>query len=530
MSLLSHRAGAALFTVAGALLMSGSAFTQSAATPRPDAGASAVRKWREANEEAIVRELSALASLPNHASDLPNIRRNAELLKTMLERRGVTARLLDDGNWPPAVYGELRVPGATRTVMWYAHYDGQPVVASEWATPPFAPTLRARPNADGSLGAVKQGATNGRYDPEDRLYARAVADDRAPIIAMLAALDAMKATGQAPSVNIKFFLDGEEEANSANVPVILQKHKELLKADLWLFCDGPAHQSRQIQLVFGVRGVMGMEATVYGPSRALHSGHYGNWAPNPGMLLNEMIASMRDADGKILVDNYMREFVPLTPTEIAAARSLPPVDADLRRSLLLGATEANNASLTERIMLPAINLRGMRVGQVGALANNAVPTEAQASFDFRLVPNLTPEKVKALVEAHLRKRGWFVTHAAPTPEQRLANAKVVRLEWGEGYPAYRTSPDLPVSLALRRTITGTIGRETLVLPTLGGSIPMQQFYEALQVPLINFPIVNHDNAQHAKDENIRLQNLWDGIELFAGVMVKLGREWRSPTP
>lgn len=500
------------------------------AVPRPDAQASAVRKWREANEERIVGELSTLLTMPNHATDLPNIRRNAEALRVMFEKRGVKARLLDDGNWPPAVYGELMTPGATRTIMWYAHYDGQPVVASEWSSAPFTPTLRARPNADGSLGAVKAGAVGGRYDPEDRVYARSASDDKAPIIAMLAALDAMKATGQAPSVNIKFFLDGEEESNSANVTTIIAKHKDLLKADLWLFCDGPANQSRQIQLVFGVRGVMGMEATVYGPSRALHSGHYGNWAPNPGMLLTEMIASMRDADGTILVDDYMKEFVPPTAGELAAVRALPPVDADLRKSLLLGASEANNASLNERIMLPAINLRGLRVGQVGTLANNAVPTEAQASFDFRLVPNLAPEKVKALVEAHLKKRGWFITHAAPTPEERLAHAKVVRLEWGEGYAAYRTSPDSPSSVAMRRTLASTMGTETLVLPTLGGSIPMQQFYEALRVPLINFPIVNHDNSQHAKDENIRLQNLWDGIELFAGVMVKLGKEWAPTVP
>lgn len=500
------------------------------ALPRPDAPAAAIRQWREQHEPQVVGELTTLLALTNSAADSVNIRRNANLIRGMLERRGVSARLLENGPWPPVVFGELRAPGATRTVMFYAHYDGQPVAPAEWASPPFQPALRSAPRSDGSLGPVKAGPVNGRYDPEDRIYARSASDDKAPIIAMLAALDAMQATGQKPDVNVKFFFEGEEEAGSAHLKPVLERNKALLAADVWMFCDGPAHQSRQLQLVFGVRGVMGVDATVYGPSRALHSGHYGNWAPNPGALVAELIGSLRDPDGRILVGGYYDDVVPPTPAELAAVRALPPVDDDLRRSLQIGATEAGNALLAERIMLPAINVRGIRVGQVGALANNAIATEAQASFDFRLVPNQQPAKVRERVEAHLAARGWHVVHAVPTAAERLAHARVVRLEWEGGYPAYRTSVEQPVAVALRRVASGTAGREILMLPTLGGSIGMQEFYDVLQVPLINVPIVNHDNSQHAKDENLRLQNLWDGIELFAGIMTKLGREWRGPQP
>jgi acetylornithine deacetylase/succinyl-diaminopimelate desuccinylase-like protein len=279
-----------------------------------------------------------------------------------------------------------------------------------------------------------------------------------------------------------------------------------------------------------VRGVMGVGLTVYGPSRALHSGHYGNWAPNPGMLLTELVASLRDTDGKILIDHFMDDVVPPTATELAAARAVPPVDEDLRRSLLLNRTEANNALLAERIMLPALNLRGIRVGNVGAAANNAVPTEAEASIDFRLVPNQTPEHIRQLLEAHLTARGWYVVHAAPTPAERLAHPKVVRLMGEGGYPSYRMSMDQPVSKAVRQVVSQVIGRDVIALPTLGGSVGMSEFYDVLQVPLITLPIVNHDNAQHAKDENIRLQNLWDGIEVFAGVMTRLGTTWSTVVP
>jgi acetylornithine deacetylase/succinyl-diaminopimelate desuccinylase-like protein len=206
------------------------------------------------------------------------------------------------------------------------------------------------------------------------------------------------------------------------------------------------------------------------------------------------------------------------------------VDAELRRTLLLGATEANDALLAERIMLPAINVRGIRTGQVGALAANAVPTVAQASFDFRLVPNQTPEHVRELVEAHLRKRGWFIVHEPPADSVRLAHAHVVQLDWEGGYAAVRTPMDAPVSRAVRQVVSEGIGHEAIAVPTLGGSLPMRAFADVLGKPLLIVPTVNHDNNQHAKDENLRLQNLWDGIEVYASLMARLGPAWSGPVP
>lgn len=504
----------------------GSAQSSTAAIPKPDEQATAVRRWREQHESDVVKELTALVALPNHASNAADIRRNAEVIKGMLDRRGLAGRLLENGAYPPAVYGELISPGAAHTVVFFAHYDGQPVTPSEWSTPPFQPTLRAAPAANGTLGAVKDGSVNGRFDPEDRIYGRSASDDKAPIVMLMAAVDAMRATGQRPSVNVKFFFEGEEEAGSAHLKSILERNKQLLAADLWFFCDGPVHASRQLQLVFGVRGTTDLEATVFGPASALHSGHYGNWAPNPGVLIAELVTSLRDADGKILVDHFYDDVIPPSAADLAAARALPPIENELRQKLLLNSAEANNAPLAERIMLPALNLHGIRVGQVGAQSTNSIPTEATATFDFRLVPKQTPARIRETVEAYLTTRGWYIVHAPPTPEERLAHARVVQLSWGGGYPAYRTAVDDQVGTTVRRVISNTIGKDVLVLPLLGGSIGLAEFSDVLGVPLITLPTVNHDNSQHAKDENIRLQNVWDGIEIFAGLMTKLGGEWR----
>jgi acetylornithine deacetylase/succinyl-diaminopimelate desuccinylase-like protein len=487
---------------------------------------SSARRYREAHEAEIARELADLLAIPNVASDTANIGRNATAVMAMLRRRGVTTRTIAGDGGPPAVYGELRSPAATRTVVFYAHYDGQPVDPSQWTGAPWTPVLR-----DGSLASgakvIPLPSAGQRMSGDSRIYARSASDDKGAIIAMLAALDALKAGGITPSVNLKFFFEGEEEAGSSHLRRMLEANRELLRADAWVFCDGPVHQSGRQQVVFGARGVMGLELTTYGPLRALHSGHYGNWAPNPAVQIATLIASMRDDDGRITIAGFGDDVRPISVAERLALGGIPPLDTVLRRALQLGATEANNAPLAERIMLPALNVRGIKVGGVRELAANAIPTEASASIDFRLVPNQTPEHVRQLVEAHLRSRGYHIVTNPPDSATRMAHAKIVRVEWEGGYAATRASMDIPFSRALLAAASVGALTTPLAVPTLGGSLPTSTFEQVLGVPLVVLPIANYDNNQHAANENLRMQNLWDGIELFAAVMARVGHEWKE---
>jgi acetylornithine deacetylase/succinyl-diaminopimelate desuccinylase-like protein len=484
-----------------------------------------VRRYRRANDVEILRELVDLLAIPNLASDSTNIRANARQLVRMLERRGVRTRLLETPGSPPAVYGELTTPGATRTAVFYAHYDGQPVSPEDWTTPPWRPTLRNRALADGGR-EVPFPTTPGTVEGESRIYARSASDDKSPIVAMVRAIDALRAARIPLSINLKFFLEGEEEAGSPHLREMLATHADLLRADVWLFGDGPVHQSRRQQVVFGVRGVVGAELTVYGPRRALHSGHYGNWAPNPAAMLATLLASMRAPDARITIAGFYDDVVPVTDAERAALRDAPPVDETLRRELLLGSTEGGDETVGERVMLPALNVRGLRAGAIGAAAANAVPAVARASLDFRLVANQRVERVRELVEAHLRSQGYHVMHGEPSADERLRHTRIARIEWDPGgYAATRTSMTLPVSRALLRTVEEAVGAPIVAVPTLGGSLPTHLFGEVLRTPLIVLPIVNHDNSQHAADENLRLQNLFDGIEVYAGVLARLGHNW-----
>ncbi|MDQ6830815.1 MAG: M20/M25/M40 family metallo-hydrolase, partial [Gemmatimonadota bacterium] len=479
----------------------------------------AAHAYRTSHEGAIAREYAELLAIPNLASDRANIRRNADQIVAMLAKRGVVAQLLEVPDAPPAVFGELKSPGATHTIVLYAHYDGQPVDPTQWVTPPWSPTLRDKALFDGGVVIPFPATDSGRIDGEARLYARSTGDDKGSILAMLTALDAMRAANLKPSINIKFFFEGEEEAGSPHLRQILEKYHDLLASDGWLFCDGPNHQSGRQQVQFGARGVTGLELTVYGPTRPLHSGHYGNWAPNPGALMANLIASMRDDDGLIKITGYYADVRPITAAERKAIAALPPIDSSLRRSLGLARTEANDAILAERIMRPALNVRGIRVGAVGAQAANVISTEARASFDFRLVPNQTPAHVQELVNTHLRKQGYFVTSDSVTMAMRLAHAKVAHVEWDAGgYPASRAPMDLPMAQAVLRAVADGAGQMPLAVPTVGGSGPTYLFEQVLKVPVLALPIANYDNNQHAANENMRMQNLYNGIEMYTGLM------------
>src|SRR6185503_4580237 len=218
-------------------------------------GQQSVRDYRRAHEREILSEFTQLLSIPNVASDRPNIRRNAQLILEMMQRRGLNPRLLETKSkeTPPAVYGEWKLPGATRSIVFYAHYDGQPTDPKQWTgTLPWQPTWRSAALESG--GQIMALPANGAINPEWRLYARSASDDKAGVMAILTAFDALRAQGVTPAVNIKFIVEGEEEAGSPHLGEIIDLHKDLLAADAWIICDGPVHQSGRKQAVFGVRG------------------------------------------------------------------------------------------------------------------------------------------------------------------------------------------------------------------------------------------------------------------------------------
>ncbi len=475
---------------------------------------------RAAHEKAIVEDFVQLLSLPNVADDLEDMQRNAEHIEALLESRGFSTKRLQAGG-APYVFAELPAEGARQTILLYAHFDGQPVQEENWAYPPFSPTLLDAPLAAGGR-PVAWKDQEGALAPDWRIYARSAGDDKMPIIALLHALDALRAEEIPLSVNLKLLLDGEEEQGSPTVARILEQNRDLLESDLLLFCDGPKHQSGRTQLVFGVRGDTGVDITAYGALRPLHSGHYGNWAPNPIMQLAHLLASMRDETGRILIQGYYDDVAPLSEREKAAIAALPDTSERLKEELSVHTPEGEGARLEELITLPAVNARGFVAGGVGDKGRNIILSRATLSLDLRLVPDQTPERVRRLVEAHVRDRGFHVVHEEPSPETLRRHPKTARLDWHSGYPAQRTSIDHPVSRRLAALLRAA-APDLILTPTLGGSLPLSEFAARLEAPIIILPLANHDNNQHAENENLRLGNLWQAISIYAAVLAAYGR-------
>jgi acetylornithine deacetylase/succinyl-diaminopimelate desuccinylase-like protein len=479
-----------------------------------------VRDYRIANERPMLKEFMDLLAIPNVASDNQNIRRNAEFIVEMMKQRGLTPRLLEapTPNAPPAVYAEWKTPGAQRTLLLYAHYDGQPVDPKQWTTQPWQPALGgAAPDATGKLVSLPTGTA--AFSPEWRIFARSASDDKAGVMAILNAFAALKAKNIPLTSNIKFFFEGEEEAGSPHLGEIIKANRDLLAADAWIICDGPVHQSGKKQVVFGARGDVNVDVTVYAAKRPLHSGHYGNWSPNPAMMLARLLASMKDDDGKVTIDGWYADVEPLGQRELRAIADAPQYDEELKKQLGLGRTENSGKSLMELINVPSLNINGFASGDVGALARNVIPTTATAVLDLRLVKGNDHRRQVERLIAHIRKQGYFVIDRDPTDAERAQHPLIARVNVRPGgYNADRTSMDLPVSLAVIAAVQSTTPDKIVLLPTSGGSLPLSIITENLKTTTISVPIANYDNNQHAENENVRLQNLWDGIETFAALM------------
>ncbi len=477
----------------------------------------AVRDYRSTHEATLVAELVEFLGLPNVATDEAAMQQNAAALLKLMGRRGIEARLLEtDG--PPYVYGELNAAGASRTVLFYAHYDGQPVDSGRWlGHAPFTPVLRDDALAVG--GRIIEFPTDGRYEPDWRLYARSASDDKSPIVALLVALDALRAAGRAPSWNLKFLFEGDEEAGSPNLGAIVRAHRELLSSDLVLAADGPRDASGKPTLYFGARGIVSAEITVYGPLKPLHSGHYGNWAPNPALRLAQLLATLKNAEtGRVLVEGFYDDVVPLSERERAALAEAPNDDEAQMRALALAAPESPGSRL-ELLNLPSLNVRGLRSAWVGGEARTIVPDLAVASIDMRLVKGIDPAQQVARLIRHIEAQGYTVVAEEPGPELRSRHARLARVVASDGYPAFRTSIDLPVCQALIAAVERNTGQAAVKLPTLGGSVPLYQFTDVLGTPTVGIPIVNHDNNQHSPNENLRLGHFWSGIEILAAALL-----------
>jgi acetylornithine deacetylase/succinyl-diaminopimelate desuccinylase-like protein len=480
-----------------------------------------IRSYRTKQEARIYNDFISFLKIPNVATDTANIRKNGDFLVQLMNAKGIhRVQLLeaDEKNVPPVVYGEENVPGAGRTVIFYAHYDGQPVNPALWVKGlhPFQPQLvNGRIDENASIQTTADFPLNENW----RIYARGSSDDKGGVMAILNAYSAIKESGIKFPYNIKFFFEGEEEQGSPHLTQILQKYKSQLQSDLWIICDGPVHQSGSKQIVFGARGDAHLTLKVFGPKNPLHSGHYGNWVPNPVMELSKLLASMKDDKGMVTIKGFYDDVTPLTQTEKDALKNIPDVETELKKKIGFAKEEMNGKSLMEAINLPSLNINGIESSNVGTISANVIPVSATAVVDLRLVLGDDWKRQQEKVIDHITKQGFYVTEKEPTDEERSKFPKIVQVTRGKGDNAERTSMEIPIAKSVVAAVQQTTKETVLRVPTLGGSLPIEDLVNALKAKFLIVPIANHDNNQHAENENIRIRNFREGIDMMAAIML-----------
>ena len=462
--------------------------------------------------------LQEIVSMPNDAAYPEQIAGNIAWCEKEFGERGWESEKLETGGIPLLLVSKTQ-PGVSKTALFYFHMDGQAVDRSKWDQPdPYTPVLKSQ-NEKGDWVIISSAQLQSGYDADWRIFARSTSDDKGPIAMFLTGWDALEEAGIAPNYNIKIILDFEEEQGSPNLPGAVLKFKDKLAADLMLIMDGPRHTNNEPTLSYGARGIADLTLTTFGPKVPQHSGHYGNYAPNPGFLLAQLLATMKDENGRVAIAGYY-DGITFTEAEKAILAQVPDDEAAIQKKLGIGRTDQVGQSYQESIQYPSLNIRGMESAWAGKEARTIVPATAVAEIDVRLVPESDPERLFSLIQKHIENQGFHILDRDPTDEERMKYPKIVRMNYSISYQAFRTPMDSEAGVWLRSAMRRAFGKDPVQIRISGGSIPISPFVDALGIPAVTIPTVNADNNQHSPNENIRLGNYKDGITTVMAILTE----------
>ena len=465
------------------------------------------------------KEYLEFLSLPSDSIVAADIQKNADYIEGAFKKRGfITKQLANNGK--PMVYAEFakKVPGA-KTLLLYMHLDSQPVVPSEWSQKsPWTPVVKQR-NGTGKWEEVSvERLYADKLDPDLRVFGRSSSDDKGPIMMVLAAFDGINAAGVTPAINIKILLDSEEERGSPSIPAVVKANRELLRSDAIIIHDGPRHASNRPTLIFGNRGAAPATLTVFGPRATLHSGHYGNYVPNPAMRLAQLLASMKDEQGRVLVEGYY-DRVKLSADEKKILAETGDDEEAIKRRTGIAKAELVGGNYQEALQYPSLNVRGMASASIGNKASNIVPHLAIAEMDLRTTPETPPPYLFGLIEAHIRKQGYHLVKGEPTDAERASYDKLASFSLNGGGRAVRTPLDSPLGAwAFTILKASSPGANPVRIRMMGGSVPTDSLVEILEAPFVILPLVNGDNNQHTYDENMRIGHYVEGVGTVLSIL------------
>ena len=460
---------------------------------------------------SILEQHRQLVFIPNVSAVQADMYKNVDFLKPKFEQLGFKVELLESSTLP-VFLAEKKVSPEAKTVLFYLHLDGQPVNPENWdQADPFTPVLKKQ-NKAGDWQQVDWSRIHKQIDPEWRIFGRAVADDKGPITMLLSALKLLKEAGSAPAYNVKIILDLQEEAGSDGFLSTLEQYKDKYAADYMIIMDGPAHNSNRPTLTFGCRGIAWFSMTVYGAKLPQHSGHYGNYAPNPVFAMAHLLASMKDENGRVTIDKYY-DGIEITPETKTVLNNVPDIETEIRSALGIHKADDVGEGYQESLQYPSLNVRHIETSWKGPGVKTVIPEYITAHIDVRLVAETDGAEQLQKIKAHIEKQGYLVLDREPTDAERLKHGKIVSFEGHAGVNAFRTNMNTPIGRKLISNLESHFGEKPVTIRTMGGTVPIIPAINTLKIPAVIVPMVNMDNNQHNPNENLRIGNIIQGIKM-----------------
>lgn len=462
-----------------------------------------------------IDELRDFVSIPNDALDHADINRNISWLTKKFNDRGFNTSVLPTEG-ESLFFASLPMEDNKPTLLFYMHFDGQSVDPSKWEQPdPYRVVLKSPEGNSWKTESFDELKDEINY--EWRLFGRSTSDDKGPIVMFLNAFDLLKKNNTSLPWNIKVILDGEEERSSKPLPKAVREYRDLLEADFLVINDGPVHSSGKPTVVYGCRGITTLTLTSYGPITPQHSGHYGNYAPNPGFQLAEVLASMKDKEGRVIIKGYY-DGIELDDTTLNVLKSVPDDAEQIHALLAIKSSERVGSFYQESLQYPSLNIRGLSSGWVGDEARTIIPESATAELDLRLVPESDGKHLKDLVKKHIEKLGFFITDSLPTMEERKKYDKIMTVIEGTVTDAFRTDLNNKYGDFLVSNLENTFGEKVVQIRIMGGTVPIAPFINELKIPAFIVPMVNPDNNQHSPNENLKIGQIAYGLTAFYSIM------------
>lgn len=458
--------------------------------------------------------LQEFLSIPNDANYPEQIEQNIIWLSDKFEKLNFEISILETQALP-LFFAEKKVDDDLPTVLFYMHFDGQPVDSSKWdEESPYTPVIKMMKGE----GWEKAENFNSENLEEDwRVFARSASDDKGPIAMFLSALQLLRSQGKSPKFNIKVILDSMEEKGSPVLAPAVADHKEVLASDYLVVFDGPMHDSGLPTLLYGVRGITRLRMEIYGPSKPQHSGHFGNYAPNPVFRTAELLTSMKDESGKVIIDGFY-DGIDINENAKKIMDAVPDDEKGIQQRAGFAQPEKVGQNYQESIQFPSLSVLGIQSGWVGNETRTIVPDKVIVEMDIRTVPETDSNRLIDLVRKHIESQGFTVLDRAPSATEMLEIDKPLYFQANPLMFPFRTPIDSKIGNWLRKAVDEAHNKDIVQIRISGGSVPLSFFINELDIPAVLVPVVNPDNNQHSPNENLRLGNYFDGIKTITFIL------------